>query len=312
MDYETMTASSLYLNGLPKTLKSTNIISTDVYVPQYKKNYTIEIGDTVPGKAITWIRPEHMRIWVADRVILTYVGADFLATSGFNTGIIVSIDGQEYTCRMPYVGRKKGDSNEWDDCLNNAGDDDNLWHWSKCAFWGVESTMQSGKYKHYVRCGSEEARRRRAYISSARYGGVGFRPVLLPRTESLQPQGISTVLDGQNFVFGCARQRATKECRSYLWPVPDRQIANGRNVFAHIPDGTKLSMYTLLMDGLPVRQDKAVYYKQGSQLSITDRYYGPEYLIDWVIEGGKALSEKSIISGIGNEDMINMGLVTRA
>lgn len=306
---------SLYLDGYPSGFDTTNGSSAGSYSLQYKRKQTITIGDTVPSKTITWIRPDFMEIWVADRVILTKVSANTLVENGFGRGVTISIDGQRYACRMLHVGQKKGESNEWDDCLDIAGNADELWHWREHAFWGTERRDQDGKLQQYTRGGSGDAYRRRAYVAGAQYRALGFRPALVPLNEDKTPYGHPITLEGQAYVFGCARQKAVKGCFPYLWPVSSskigKKVVSDRGVFGGIPDGEKVSMYTLLMDNKPVRQDASVGYIQGSQLSITDQYYGPEYLINWVILGGRAVSEESVISHISNQDMIDMGLIER-
>lgn len=312
MGYDVMTMGTLYLNGFPKDIRNTDMTSTDPYIPQYRGRTTIAIGDTVPGKAITWIRPNGMNIWVANQTILTHVSADTLAAFGFDEiGTSVCIDGVKYICRLPFVGAKKGDANEWDSCLRNAGGDDDLWHWSGPLFWGAETAVQSGKDKRYV--GGGKDRRKTAYVTHANYPGVGFRPILVPKHEDEMPEGRLITLDGEYFLFGCARQCATKECRPYLWPLVEGKISDdfafSVKAFSGLADGTEVSMYSLLMDGQPVRQDDTVNYNQGSQLELTDKFYGPEYLIRWVIVDGKAVAAKSVISGISNKDMALLDLI---
>lgn len=51
-------------------------------------------------------------------------------------------------------------------------------------------------------------------------------------------------------------------------------------------------MYTLMENGRPVHMDEPV--KDPSKLTLTDRYYGDEFLAPWVISNGVAVASQSL------------------
>ena len=59
-------------------------------------------------------------------------------------------------------------------------------------------------------------------------------------------------------------------------------------------------MYTLLKKGRPVRMDtnRKGKYQDVSQLKLTDRYFGEEYLIPWTISNGIAVANKVLLQKI--------------
>ena len=52
-------------------------------------------------------------------------------------------------------------------------------------------------------------------------------------------------------------------------------------------------MYTLMEGGHPIHFEAAI--KDVSKLTLTDRYFGDEYLVPWVIYNGVAVAAKSIL-----------------
>lgn len=46
-------------------------------------------------------------------------------------------------------------------------------------------------------------------------------------------------------------------------------------------------------DERPIHMDEPV--KDPSKLTLTDRYYGDEYLVSWVISNGVAVAAKSLV-----------------
>lgn len=51
-------------------------------------------------------------------------------------------------------------------------------------------------------------------------------------------------------------------------------------------------MYALTENGRPVHMDEQV--KDITKLTLTDRYYGDEYLVPWVISNGVAVASQSL------------------
>ena len=127
-------------------------------------------------KKITWIAVNGLLI--ADRCVCVNISAEQLDDLGFTKGKTISIDGQQYLCRLLKVGAKPDVPNEWDAALDATSDDNDLWHWEDVFFWGVEVVERPSAY-----------RARRGYLSSRGFGfsspsyrgvGVGFRPALKP------------------------------------------------------------------------------------------------------------------------------------
>ena len=158
---------SLYLDGQPSELKA-------IY-----RGGAISLGDTVPEKAIPFVKWKDL--WVASEIVCPNASWNELNHFGFIFGWPIRIDGVLYLCRSLKVGEERDVPNEWDDILNDLGEDDSLWHWDKMYFWGQE-TSRKGASTRAVR-GSHSARYWNGTYATNRRVGVGFRPVL----ESLPP-----------------------------------------------------------------------------------------------------------------------------
>ena len=66
-----------------------------------------------------------------------------------------------------------------------------------------------------------------------------------------------------------------------------------QDVFANIPNGHKVHMYTLLENGHPVHPDDT--FRDKACLKLSDKYFGNEYLIPWTISNGMAVADKAIL-----------------
>ena len=51
-------------------------------------------------------------------------------------------------------------------------------------------------------------------------------------------------------------------------------------------------MYTLVENGRPIHMDEPV--RDLSKLTLTDRYFGDEYLLPWVISNGVAVAARAL------------------
>ena len=155
---------SLYLNGQPSELNA-------VY-----GGGDISLGDTVPGKAIHFVKWKNL--WVASEIVCPNASWTNLNKHNFITGWPIRIDGVPYLCRSLKVGEERYVPNEWDDILNDLGEDNSLWHWDKMYFWGQE-TFRKGASDRAVR-GYYSARNWSHDYASSRHVYVGFRPALEP------------------------------------------------------------------------------------------------------------------------------------
>ena len=155
---------SLYLNGQPSELKRPS------------PHMDISLGDTVPGKAIHFVKWKDL--WVASEIVCPSASWTDLNKHNFITGWPIRIDGVPYLCRSLKVGEERYVPNEWDDILNDLGEDNSLWHWDKMYFWGQE-TFRKGASDRAVR-GYYSARNWSHDYASSQYVYVGFRPALEP------------------------------------------------------------------------------------------------------------------------------------
>ena len=155
---------SLYLNGQPSELNA-------AYGDE-----AISLGDTVPGKAIHFVKWKDL--WVASEIICPNASWNDLEKYNFITGWPIRIDGVLYLCRSLKVGEERDVPNEWDSILDELGEDDSLWHWSKQLFWGQEISKKRGSFRA-VR-GRHSARYWNDLSATTRHVTVGFRPVLEP------------------------------------------------------------------------------------------------------------------------------------
>jgi len=172
---------SLYLDG--KATKS----------PAVRKRRKISIGNTVGGKEIEWVKTKNF--YVARSAICHDSGWRELDKTGLIFGTVIKIDGHDYLCRSLIVGCEEGVPNEWDQVLDEVGEDDAIWNWSEDPFWGQDTTSQN---RHVYR-GFKAAR---GWGSTLEILSdiVGFRPVLEPITDGLE---ISDVQVGERIkVFG--------------------------------------------------------------------------------------------------------------
>ena len=161
---EVKSFGSLYLNGRPSVLNA-----------EYGGG-NISLGDTVPEEAIPFVKWKDL--WVASEIICPNAGWNDLEKYNFITGWPIRIDGVLYLCRSLRVGEERDVPNEWDSILDELGEDDSLWHWSKQLFWGQEISKKRGSFRA-VR-GRHSARYWNDLSATTRHVTVGFRPVLEP------------------------------------------------------------------------------------------------------------------------------------
>ena len=130
----------------------------------------ISIGDTVPGKELLWVVADSRL--VADRCACCDINWTQINRAGYNVGRPVFIDGKPYECRSLSVVQCLGQTiSEWDELLDEFGEDNLLWHWKEKYFWG----------KEIIPCGVQSARfRAQGFNSLDRAPSIGFRPVLEP------------------------------------------------------------------------------------------------------------------------------------
>lgn len=162
---EIIKLGTLYFDGMPQ----------DVGTPY--SDGTISFGNTVPTREIQWVKMKNGSL-IADRCVCIEISWEQLHEKGFVFGTPVTVDGETYLCRCLRVGTKEGELNEWDTVLDEAGENNDLWHWKNMYFWGQETS----KYKESDRAvrGLVSARDWNNGTASVRNAYVGFRPALEP------------------------------------------------------------------------------------------------------------------------------------
>ena len=144
---------------------------------------------------------------------------------------------------------------------------------------------------------------------------VGFRPALEPLDTGTLPTGRVVTLEGFEFNVAAeptfipiSKKNDTADFRPLLIPRLS-------NLFEGIAPGTKINMYTLLMDGKPVKPNGRAKYRKGAIISMTDAFFGTEYLIPWVVKKRPdnvvcTYTAKPLIVGIPKDELKKQGYLT--
>ena len=268
---------SLQFGGTIQNIPTKPVSRGDV--PEYDGVSAIIFKPTIKGRTITWLKPDGFNLLISDRVLLVDISWDDLNRNGFINGKEIQIDGRRFRCRLLQVGSNRSIDSEWNQVLDTTGEDDMLWHCDKMGFWGTDVAERDASYRavrglysgYYFY--SEE--------KSTRSKSIGFRPILepLPSTRAIP----NCTLDGEEFYL------SVFPGGNAVCPVL-QPVNNG--VFAGVPDGQTVKMYSVIENGHPV----PLYGTRNSvsQLELTDRYFGDEYLIPWVISNGLAVAERTL------------------
>jgi len=309
MEFCSYRFGTLYMDGEPKSIPTDPTVRGDV--SDYIMGTPVEIKDSVPGKKIHWIQPNGMSILIADRVLLKNISWLELDRLGFVGGTKVVVDGNRYFCRLVDANPKV--SNEWTRAISQILDREMALHTESMFFW-CRNKVQGKDEEHFVVYGYHSPATYNAFPGYYRQSFIGFRPVLVP-IKDMEEDVTSTkpiMLDGQTFCVKFSVYKESAQSKIDFAPTltPVMGVASdgtpqfSRAVFAGIPDGTSISMYSLLMDNVPVKiGDVAPLYKQGATLVLTDQFFGQEYLIPWKITDGKAVAAKPLLRGISKEEV---------
>lgn len=188
---------------------------------------------------------------------------------------------QHFYCRLPQLGSDEGIPCEWTDVLSVTGEDNSLWHWTDMFFWGSDAvTWRKSATRAISGCGRGSTCRWDYAVESEIAVDIGFRPVLEPLGAVRAAPNCK--LDGADFHL--SRLPGNEFC-PVLQPIQS-------TVFADIPDGQQLKMYTFTEDGRPIHVDEPV--KDTNRLTLTDRYFGDEFLVSWAISNGVAVVSRSL------------------
>ena len=156
----------------------------------------ITLGPAAAGKEIQWVKANGLLI--ADRCVCTDISWEQLDDQGLVFGTLIQIDETTYLCRCLTVGAEEDVPNEWDTVLDEAGEDNEIWHWEDQYFWGQE-TLENRALRRAVR-GYYSAHDWGHIIATNRHAGVGFRPALEPLgSELCSPD---TLIGKQTRIYG--------------------------------------------------------------------------------------------------------------
>lgn len=278
MHWESLRFGQVYQDGTPLHVPHNPIAAGDF--PIYFLHSDISIMDNENDNAITWIKPEGMNIFVADRAVVRFMSWDELNFQGFVKGRKVSINGWKYLCRLLRTITTDG-MNEWDTIVNATTSANYLWHWKAMLFW--ESGVSSSASNRQVVRGGISAQHTDTFASDMEENVIGFRPVLEP--SAFETTVSNCTLEGQDFELNSI-------CDSTHF-LPTLQPVK-KDIFADIPNGSKIHMYTFLKNGKPVHTDTQSKFRDKRQLKLTDHYFGDEYLVPWTISNGIAISDRSL------------------
>lgn len=136
------------------------------------------IGDTVPGKEITWLKLGD--IWVCDRNILQGISWETLNKKGFVFGKEIEIDNEKYTLRI-LTGSDgedydKGCGNEWDHLVDEYDEDNDILHFDNMYSWCQEAYYDDASDRS-IR-GYNSARSYNCGDTTTTDAIIGWRPVL--------------------------------------------------------------------------------------------------------------------------------------
>lgn len=277
MGHDIFKFGTLCLNGEAKYIPRRP--TSDGDIPQYDKMSRISIQSVEEGENISWIKPHGANLLIADRTLLGNVSWKDLDESGFVTGRTILLGGRFFYCRLLWIGEYKDVPNEWDKALDEAGEDNGLWHWKDIYFWGADrsaSRITSRAVRGWV-----SARHWSGDKATYRSANVGFRPVLEPLSSDVPIPNVR--LEGADFQLS-SLPGGEGFC-------PTLQPMQG-NVFGDIPVGSKVRMYTFTENGRPIHMDEPA--KAPSKLTLTDRYFGDEYLVPWVVSNGIAVASRML------------------
>ena len=186
----------------------------------------------------------------------------------------VYIDGQPYAVRMPRGGSRAGESNEWDDILEQLGENSDLLHWRGMSSWcqDLAGDMEDARVHRGFRTPDH-----RSYTIERQLTDVGFRPVfepLDPKTMKPDQACLCTIKDGSVFPMGSLYQDG-KPLHNPIDPT----------WFGDIPR-----------------------YKYGSQLNIGDTDPDPAKQIRVIKVGNVFIADRNLITGLSWNMLKEMGV----
>ena len=267
---------AVYLDGKMQCFPQHPVECGDIPMHDGKSKIFIKAASQNKNKGIAWVKPDGLNLLVADRALLTDVSWDFLHENGFVEGTQILLGGQRFLCRLLHVGKNDAAPNEWDRILDATYAANSLWNWKDLYFWGANVSEYDSSQR--AMRGFHGAYFWDHHLAGYRRSYIGFRPALEP----LGPDSSAPIqkLDGTDFRWRCLPGGAG------FCPV----LRPCQDVFANVPDGQQVKMYTVQENGRPVHIGEQI--RDASRLTLTDCYFGDEYLIPWTISNGIAVASQ--------------------
>lgn len=272
----------------------------------YNGKSIITIIDTGqwPTHTITWIKPDGLPIFIADRPLLVNISWNELEANGFVQGKKLWIDGFPYRCRLVRVGPFM-EANEWDralDATESSKQSEKLWHTDKVFFWGsvpaTDSVCKEDNDCPRTLRGNYNPRTLQSMPAGHKSAAVGFRPAVEPiPIRSLNPQKY-VQLDGFDFLITQVGSGGVEDSSGLSggYPILNPRNAATVHMLDKIPNGTGCRMYTLLKEGKPVNMETKTtpVFQKGTVCTLTDKFFGEKYLIPWNIVNGVAVAQRRL------------------
>ena len=200
---------------------------------------------------------------------------------------------------------------EWDNIVKTLGNANRVLNWRNMLSWTNDNAFEKNNTL-MATFGFYGATGKRDYEITVRTPNVGYRPILEPLAPLTFNERTITMLD-----IPCYIQQIPGSDNSFLpilFPVkqmgPNGEFLFDNLGFCSVEDGTSVSMYTLLLNGNPVRQGKrAPQCRKGDEFSITDVFYGEDYLIQWEIFHGAAYCKNELLYGTSAEALKRNGFL---
>lgn len=156
----------------------------------------LRIGNTVEGKELPFIKWRDK--YVGATGFCKKVPWNVLNKAGYTYGTPVRINGRHYLCRCIQGGVTPRHPNEWDEILDEIGEDDLLWHWRNQYFWAMDTPEMDSKMR--VVRGYDSARNWTRTDRLTENLGIAFRPILEPLSE--EPCICDDLVGTQLVVYG--------------------------------------------------------------------------------------------------------------
>lgn len=129
------------------------------------------------------------------------------------------------------------------------------------------------------------------------------------------PMGQTIPLEGNSFLLThmdnslADKLPATINFWPTLYPLTPKGNVDTK-LFGQAEQTSEVKMYTVLMDGEPVRQDRKIApkYKKGVKMELTDEFFGVEYLLSQEIGSHCATTTRPILREVEVDELRRQNL----